>query len=211
MLAASRHNVPVVVSDAQPQTSTTAIAPEACALQTILQECATLLATLPTSVFTASSRLLPGGTVGKHVRHLLDHVHAPIDALGTPNRVIDYDHRERDTAVESNLLVAIGVIDRLERRLDGLDESAAGQPVRVRAMLSAQGETVTRASTLGREIAFALHHALHHQAMLAAICREHGLAIDPSFGIAPSTAAHEAARHADSAPAPHAACRCGEC
>jgi hypothetical protein len=174
-------------------------APEARAAQALLQECAALLASLPTLVYTAPSRLLPGGTVGKHIRHLLDHVQAAADAMGAADQVIDYDHRERETALESNVLVAIGMIDRLARHLGTMEASIADWPVRVRAMLSADGEHVTRASSLGREIAFAVHHALHHQAMIAAICREHGVAVDGAFGMAPATAAHEATK----------ACRCG--
>ena len=44
---------------------------------------------------------------------------------------------------------------------------------------------------LGRELAFAAHHGVHHNAMINAICAELGVATPHGFGKAPSTINHE--------------------
>ncbi|MBL8758548.1 MAG: maleylpyruvate isomerase N-terminal domain-containing protein [Phycisphaerae bacterium] len=168
--------------------------PEAGACRAVLRASAALLMDLPTEAFARPSHLLPGGTIGKHVRHLLDHIEAAVRAWEQPGEVLDYDHRNRDTPVESQVLAALGAIDRLDRRLARLGPDRAGQPVRVRTLLSAEGSCGEHASTAGRELAFAFHHALHHQAMIGAIAREHGVPVPSAFGKAPSTEIHEAAR-----------------
>jgi len=63
--------------------------------------------------------------------------------------------------------------------------------VRVRVMLCADGQHAELGSTLGRELAFAAHHAVHHHAMVAAIAAEFGLSAPDGFGRAPSTIHHE--------------------
>ncbi len=163
---------------------------EALAAEALLRQCAGLLQHTPSQAYTTPSQILPGGTIGKHVRHLLDHIEAAANA----EEVIAYDQRARDTAVESNVLVGLGVIDRLRRRLQAFSGEALARPVRVRFMVSADGAECETGSTLGRELVFATHHAVHHQAMIGAICRELGVPVDEGFGKAPSTAAHEAIR-----------------
>ena len=61
----------------------------------------------------------------------------------------------------------------------------------VRVMVSAEGAEASLGSTLARELAFAVHHAVHHNAMIASIAGELGIACPAGFGKAPSTANHE--------------------
>jgi hypothetical protein len=49
-------------------------------------------------------------------------------------------------------------------------------------------------STLGRELAFATHHAVHHQAMMKAIAFEFGVEVEECFGKAPATVNAERTR-----------------
>ncbi len=136
------------------------------------------------------SRVLPGGTIGKHVRHCLDHFRAALEGFdrGSP---IDYDHRERNVPMESEPAAALGAIEELAGRLRNLDDAALSSPVRVRVMLSGDGQEAELESTLGRELAFATHHAIHHNAMMVAIASELGIRVGPDFGKAPSTINHE--------------------
>lgn len=167
----------------------------AAAADALLAQCDALLAQVSGPAYVAPSRVLPGGTVGKHVRHLLDHYSAALAAAqrcpgieaGEP---IDYDHRARNTPVESELAVARGEIARLRTTLGGLDHAALAQHVRLRVMLAADGSEAVLDSTLAREIAFATHHGVHHQAMIGAVCREQGVPVPAEFGTAPSTLHH---------------------
>jgi hypothetical protein len=162
---------------------------------TLLAECAALVRQSAASdgVYAAASRVLPGGTIGKHVRHSLDHFRAVLEG-SEGGGMIDYDHRERDVPMESVPEAALEAIAELCLRLGKVGELHLQQPVRVRVMLSGSGEEAELASTLGRELAFATHHAVHHHAMIGAIAAEMGVAAGADFGKAPSTINHEKCR-----------------
>ena len=84
-------------------------------------------------------------------------------------------------------------IDTLRAIVQGLDEAAMNTQVTARVMLTAGGETADLRSTLGRELFFATHHAIHHHAMMKSIGREFGIEAPAGFGTAPSTLNFEAA------------------
>lgn len=171
------------------------VLPEIAAALDLLSQCRDFLRALPDGLYAAPSNLIPGGTIGKHLRHLLDHYFAILDFAesGREGATLDYDHRERDTATETSVLVGIAMLERAATRLAATEDDALPLRVHVASMLAADGTEAQHRSTLGRELAFATHHGLHHAAMIGAIGREHGLAVDPNFGKAPATLAHERA------------------
>jgi len=63
-------------------------------------------------------------------------------------------------------------------------------PVVATFMLTADGEASSFDSTLGRELAFSVHHAVHHHATIAAIAKHLEVAVPDGFGLAPSTQHH---------------------
>jgi len=52
------------------------------------------------------------------------------------------------------------------------------------------------ASTVGREVAFSVGHAIHHFAIVRLLCAQLAVAVPSEFGIAPSTLKHRAAQAA---------------
>ncbi len=177
--------------------STAAIAPSmnchlvVAAATALLEQCRQITAILPVTVYASDSRTLAGGTIGKHLRHVLDHFQA-IVAAADSGEVVDYDRRERNVPMESRPEVAVEQLGLMLARLATFRSAEADLPLRIRIMVSADGGQVDVASTFARELAFATHHAVHHQAMIAAIAREFGVSVDKAFGKAPSTVAHEA-------------------
>lgn len=169
------------------------VCPAAVAAERMLAQCAAVIAGLDDRVYTAPSRLLPGGTVGKHVRHMLDHFAAALAAVDEPEVPIDYDHRRRDVPEETCRRAAGSRIDAVRAVLGRVDARLAARPVQVTIMLAADGACTLLGSTLSREVAFAAHHATHHYAMIGAICREHGVPVPEGFGKAPATLNHERA------------------
>ena len=157
----------------------------------ILRQCGGFIGTIDEHAYTRPCDLIAGSTIGQHVRHSLDHFAAAI--AGASGEVIDYDHRERETPIERSPAEALRVINGLLVKLDGLDDGAASMPVRIRVMLSGAGDETELDTTLGRELAFAAHHAVHHHAMIGAIALDAGVALPPGFGKAPSTLNHEGA------------------
>lgn len=157
-----------------------------------LVQCEAMLDEVERAAYTAPCRRLFGSTIGQHVRHALDHFEAALTGFGAGTE-IDYDHRERDTPVERDPAAALSSIRSLGERLSQLDEAGLDAPVRVRIMVNAEGHDAALGSTLARELAFAVHHAVHHNAMIASIAGELGIATPPGFGKAPSTVNHERA------------------
>lgn len=155
----------------------------------LLDQCAAFVEALPETVYAAPSETLPGGTVGKHLRHLLDHYAAIVTCPAGAE--IEYDHRERNVPMETSRAEALGAVRRLKDQLRAAAGREGRTPVVIRVLLSADGVEAPLSSTLGRELAFATHHAVHHQAMMRAIAGEFGIEPPPGFGVAPSTLKHE--------------------
>jgi len=160
--------------------------PVAAAVSAILDQCSRFIQALPPDVYTRTSQSIKGGTIGKHVRHTVDHFAAALACLDT-RQPIDYDRRSREVPMETAPAVAIQAIDALRRRVESLDDRALRGPVQIQVMLTADGAEATLDSSLGRELHFAFHHAVHHHAMLKAIACEFGVEPAPEFGLAPST------------------------
>jgi uncharacterized damage-inducible protein DinB len=172
------------------------IAAVAHAAAALLEQCQRFIAGLPSGglqAYAAASERMPGGTIGKHIRHSLDHFRAALEGAES-GAAIDYDHRARDVPMETLPEAASEAIRALCARLEGLDGAALSRPVRVRVMLTGDGAEAELTSTLARELAFATHHAVHHHAMIGVIAGEFGHAVPPGFGKAPSTINYDRSR-----------------
>jgi len=158
----------------------------------VLRQAIGYLALLSDAHYTARSTVLPSGTIGKHMRHLLDHFAAAlfVDA----SRTIDYDRRARETIEETSRGAAIARAHECIAVLTKVNVADEHAEVTVRIMLAADGTEAALKSTLARELAFAAHHAEHHLAMMAAIGRELGVAAPADLGKAPSTLNFEKGR-----------------
>lgn len=168
------------------------------AASALIDQAVWFIANLDDDIYARCCPSASDGTIGKHVRHCLDHFVATLDAadharspesVGRP--VIDYDHRERDVPVERCRRAASDLMAAVRHRLSRLDAARLAAPVVVRVMVAQDGQTVDLPSTLAREIAFATHHALHHHAMMRFIAESFGLTTLADFGKAPSTINHE--------------------
>jgi uncharacterized damage-inducible protein DinB len=158
------------------------------ALRGRLEELMGLVLTLPADLYCARSSRV-SGSVGEHVRHLLDHISSLV-SQSSSSAVLSYDHRTRGTALESDPSVAAREMMRLDAALERWSKRSLDEPVTVVAMMSADGQAVTGWSTLARELAFVLSHTVHHQAIVALLLEQLGVE-SPSerFGYAPSTPA----------------------
>ena len=164
--------------------------PVVCAARAMLDQCAAFVRAVDAPRYAADSSILKGGSIGKHVRHVLDHYRAIFAAI-SGSTVIDYDRRERNVPMETSPAVALDAIGRLRAEVDRLGSAAISSPIRIRVMVGGDGSQAELLSSIGRELAFATHHAVHHQAMLGAIASEFGVQTGPDFGKAPSTINHE--------------------
>lgn len=128
------------------------------------------------------------GSLGGHVRHCLDHFETLLRLVDEDE--ISYDHRERGTPVETDRRAAVARITELEEELAALTALPLDQPVRLDALLTAEGASLDAQSSVARELAFVLSHTVHHNAVIAAICRTLNIPLPPRFGYAPATSAY---------------------
>ena len=106
--------------------------------------------------------------------------------LGTG--VVDYDARQRQTAVERDRDLAIRSLRSAAIRLGRHTEATLGRPLVVRSLLAPGGPVVECRSSVGRELAFVISHTIHHAAQIAILAHRVGASRLPArFGLAPTT------------------------
>lgn len=127
-------------------------------------------------------------SVGGHVRHCLDHIDALLAAVHTGD--LDYDRRQRGTAVENSRPAALDAIRRQQRELLAVHPDVEYRPLRLSVLVSSTAPPVSVGTTVGRELAFALSHTIHHNSLIAVMATLLGVALPERFGYAPSTIAH---------------------
>lgn len=140
---------------------------------------------LPASAYRAGADQNGGGSIGAHLRHVLDHYVSFLGGLGAGR--IDYDVRRRGTVVEQDPGAAIEAIDGICARLGELAPVSASMPLEVRVTVDAKLPGHWAASSVLRELDFLLSHTIHHYAIVAILCGRVGVAVAPTFGVAPAT------------------------
>jgi hypothetical protein len=88
--------------------------PPSAALRDLLDELMTVLLALPVEVYTGEPSAA-SGSIGGHVRHVLDHVAALVAA--SPRLEMSYDHRTRGTAIEHDPAAAVREILRRKTKV----------------------------------------------------------------------------------------------
>ena len=152
-----------------------------------------------------------------HLRHTSDHFHKAIagmrfamdrsdhssicSASGEAGGVslVEYDRRERGTKMEQSPVHAKEAISTLRHELLHTCTNPRWQAdtrIRVSFMMSSDAKNPPQEfnSTFSRELAFAVHHAIHHNAYVR-LALQHTIAelppLPPDFGLAPATAAFQ--------------------
>lgn len=138
-----------------------------------------------------------GQAVGPHLRHIMEHYTALLDALAQADPVVHYDARGRDMRVQNEATAALDLLRDLQARWSTLAHqcgatSALGQALHTCLQAGACGEhSVVVPTTLGRELLFLSSHTVHHFALVAQYCRAAGVEPEQDFGKAPATRAFE--------------------
>jgi len=161
-------------------------------------------------------------SIGQHYRHSMDHMELAVLVAATRNEMRDigvdmdpitlrYDNRVRGGTLENDVNEARKRILSVHRILEEINcchspdidsndndrINIMDEPVYASFMLSSDASEpeMDLPSTIGREMGFVAHHAIHHLAMVRVIA-VHTLGLEESelpndFGKAPSTAQFE--------------------
>ena len=125
------------------------------------------------------------GSIGAHVRHVLDHVN--VLAESPRPQVLSYDYRVRDTRIEQSRTAGIAALRLAIARLGNLADGPYDQMVTLEAMVEHGQPPVAVTTSLAREMVFALQHTIHHQAIIAVLLQQVGVPTPTRFGYAPAT------------------------
>ncbi|MBK9196472.1 MAG: hypothetical protein IPO17_16125 [Flavobacteriales bacterium] len=134
--------------------------------------------------YTAPVPVLSKSSIGQHVRHVLEFY---ICLMNAGSDTVDYDSRKRDRALETDRAAVMGALNALR---DWMKNIRQDMPMHLLVDHSTDGSGNTRMGTsLYRELAYAFDHGTHHMALLRIAVEQHhpGIALDPDFGVAPST------------------------
>jgi len=134
--------------------------------------------------FRHRCKLLPGGTVGGHVRHCIEFYQCLFEGIGAGE--VNYDGRRRNADIESCPQIACQTIQHiLSTDWERIESLPHDLPLLVKESLQGRQQ-----SSLGRELGFAFSHTIHHLALIGMLLRDHGRAVADEIGLAPSTARH---------------------
>eukprot|EP00126_Sphaerothecum_destruens_P007475 Sdes_comp19870_c0_seq5m12149 len=124
--------------------------------------------------YTFPSSYNPSGTIGKHIRHSLDHWNHILNYLSKDSELINYDNRKRGNFVESDRQFACKALLNTCDNLGKISPFQLSQTVEISVMVPNCESHLKLSSTLAREIWFACHHAIHHCAMIKNLLKEFG-------------------------------------
>ncbi|KAI9501083.1 hypothetical protein GGI25_005867 [Coemansia spiralis] len=144
------------------------------------------LALVPDATYTRISTALPGSTIGKHVRHVLDHFMLLLASSGRVNYSLRERNEDTQSSVASGQAAILRTVERIRSVLEDGCSVNVESPVCIEDTLPG-GNDRAFVSTLGRELWFCTHHMIHHNAVIACLMFEFGLQPPKEFAYAPST------------------------
>lgn len=139
--------------------------------------------------FTKPIEVLSGSSVGQHIRHTIEFFLCLMD--GANKGEINYDERRHDKFIETDRRLAISVIQSIDEFLAGKVEDHTMNLV---ANYEVEGdELVSIPSSLYRELAYNIEHAIHHMALIKIGVRAIGehIVLPKHFGVASSTVRYQ--------------------
>ncbi|MGE3309471.1 MAG: DinB family protein [Limisphaerales bacterium] len=158
----------------------------------ILEQGEVLLGWLRDEAYTAVVPVAYNATIGGHYRHCLDHFQSVLG--GDHESLVNYDDRRRDPTIETDRFAALNATRRLRAMLDELSGAGLGRRIRVICKASYASCGSQRAeATVGRELMYAVAHAVHHYALIGTMANLLGVSLPEGFGVAPSTLQHRRA------------------
>jgi hypothetical protein len=123
--------------------------------------------------------------LGCHVRHVLDHYDALLQ--GVADGQIDYNRRNRNSAIETDIAVALSAITTLQTKLRMIEEDKRAFTV-ISEINCSYTIIQSFGSTLARELLYLMNHTIHHTAYMKLLIQPYDINLANPIGIAPGTA-----------------------
>lgn len=149
-----------------------------------LEEITTLINSFSDNQYTEKLELIGGSTIGQHFRHIIEFYQSIVNM---ENDLICFDDRKRELKIEVDGEFAVEQIAIIILKLQSMN---LNKTITLRSNYNVQvNEIVYLPSSLYRELAYALDHAIHHLAIIKIAVAHSGwnMNLDANLGVAPST------------------------
>ncbi len=154
----------------------------------LLEQAIRLTERIDDVVYVNTSPLSPRGSIGGHVRHILDSYQNFV--AGIESGRINYNLRSRGVLIELDRSHAIERVKLTVAALQSLPVLDEARPLLVSTEENCKSVTVWCASSVLRELDFLQSHTIHHYALVAMLLRLHEVDPGEDFGVASSTLKH---------------------
>jgi uncharacterized damage-inducible protein DinB len=152
----------------------------------VLQQAVSLLKEIQTENYQLAMQPHLSGSIGKHIRHVIDHYLAL--EQGLVDGLVDYNQRHRNSNIEASPSVALDSLNAIINWLENITSEQLENSVTVRSEVSiSQTLNIQCHSTLAREILFVSSHAIHHFSLISVARSLQGYEVSQYFGYAPAT------------------------
>jgi len=148
-----------------------------------------LLKGLSQKQYNRKLEILTDASIGQHVRHILEFYQCLFK--GEESKEVNYDARQRDLKLETDLHFASKTIDEIINALLGIKNDFSVTFVADYSSSDGQKPDLIQ-SSFYRELAYNLEHSIHHQALIKVAITDMQLTslVKETFGYAPSTIRH---------------------
>jgi len=157
--------------------------------QTILNQIFDLINQLEDVEYSAELDILNGSSIGKHVRHVVEFFELLVS--GSSNGLINYDKRNHEPLYETDTRSTMAKIKQL---MNGIDDITFLDDVVLEVSYAdSDTETVKIKSSLERELAYNIEHAIHHMAIIKIALQTvfPKVKLTENFGVAYSTVRYQ--------------------
>ena len=152
----------------------------------VLQQAVSLLKEIQTEDYQLTMQPHLSGSIGKHIRHVIDHYLAL--EQGLLDGLVDYNQRHRNSNIEASPSVALDSLKAIINWLENITSEQLESSVTVRSEVSiSETLNIQCHSTLAREILFVSSHAIHHFSLISVARSLQGYDVPQYFGYAPAT------------------------
>jgi uncharacterized damage-inducible protein DinB len=150
--------------------------------QLILAQLSDLLHALSHEAYTHPLGLLHHSSVGQHIRHTLEFYQCLFEQA--PLGFVDYDVRNRDLRLETDLNFSIAFVEQLTQQFN---QTAEDKVLSIEVLIGSQSQRIQ--TTLMRELLYMTEHAVHHFAIIKIALNEAfpTIQLPAHFGVAFST------------------------
>lgn len=151
----------------------------------LLTQLQNLIQKLDDTSYSMPLPILSGNTLAKHIRHILELYEEMVN--GIPAGTINYDGRKRNLLLEHDIQFTLQFIDELKSKVICLTED---NPIRLKAVFDSEQNILN--TSVQRELAYNIEHAIHHMAILQIAIKHQfpNIELPEQFGIAYSTQAY---------------------